>query len=67
MGTQEAQPINASLSKDDPIESVSFMDKIFDEAMFENQVHLESQERELRIRQLLISIESFRSETSDTE
>lgn len=67
MGPQESQPTNDSLHKDDPIESVSFMDAIFDEAMFENQVRLVSKDREQRIQHLLKSIESFQAESDDSE
>lgn len=43
------------------------MAALFDEAMFDHQGRIESKDRELKIQQLLKSIESFQSDTSDSE
>lgn len=43
------------------------MAALFDEAMFDHQGRIESKEREQNIQQLLKSIESFQSDTSDCE
>jgi len=43
------------------------MAALFDEAMFDHQVQIESKDREVRIQQLLKSIESFQSDIITSE
>jgi hypothetical protein len=67
MGETLPMTNDKTINSNDQSQPELIMATLFDEAMFDHQVNLENKDREVRIQQLLRSIESFQSDTVDSE